>query len=346
VKFFPFRGRRSPDHTYELGAPPARRITYEVRSAPGGTIPVSGTVDRDFYLRLPPEVSNRVRNLAKAIHATARNDSGRIEALSDWFRSNNFTYSRSGLPTGRDSLEKFLFEQRTGHCEFFASSFAIILRAAGVPARLVGGYLGGEYNELGGYYLVTEDLAHVWVEAFVAGEGWRRIDPSSMARNADTFWGKNRPRSPALKLKLAMDSLNHYWNRSVINYDFERQVEIVRNANLRLKGVDAGRIWQKLLPAGIAIALAVVIYLLIRGRGFRMSSREERLLRSFIARFQRDRGERIDPSREGLIAIARRTGDQRVRQFVAIYARAVYRDTPLTPDEHKRLKGLIRQGFR
>ena len=62
----------------------------------------------------------------------------------------------TGLPTGEDALEKFLFESKQGNCEFFASSFALILRGAGVPARLVGGYLGGEYNELGGYFLVSE----------------------------------------------------------------------------------------------------------------------------------------------------------------------------------------------
>lgn len=346
VKFLPFRGKRAPDHAYELATPPSRRTSYEVRSALVDAIPVTRLSDRDYYLRLPPDIPPRTRELAASVRSTARSDSGRIVALSNWFRAGNFSYSRSNLPTGRDSLETFLFKQRKGHCEFFASSFATILRAAGVPARLVGGYLGGDYNELGGYYLVTGNMAHVWVEAFVEGTGWLRIDPSAMAVNADSFWGKNRPRSATLRLRLMMDYLDHYWNRSVINYDFESQVGIVREVNRRFRGIDAAGIWKKLQTAGIAVALVVVGCLIARNMRFGGKGREERLLRRFVTQYRRDLGETIDPSREGLTAIALRTGNRQVREFVEIYTGAVYRDRQLTTDEYKSLKELLRQGFK
>lgn len=345
LKLAPFRGRRYPDHTFELNAPPPRRTSYEVRSILTDTTPVTGNIDRNYYLRLPSGLSGRILELSGRIRATGKGDAERIEALSAWYRNGSFTYARSGLPTGRDSLEQFLFDRRTGHCEFFASSFAIVLRAAGVPARLVGGYLGGDYNELGGYYLVTDDMAHVWVEAFVAGEGWRRIDPSSMARNAGAIWGGKRARTLGQQLRLSLDAFNYYWNRGVIAYDFERQVEIVRGANLRLKRLDAGRIWKRLLPAGIVISTAVALYLMMRGGWFKRRSPEERLLLRFVARLNRDRGESIEPSREGLLTIARRTEDRRVNEFVAIYAGAIYRDRQLSAEERRRLNEIVRQGF-
>jgi transglutaminase-like putative cysteine protease len=157
-----------------------------------------------------------------------------VELLEAYFRTNKFRYSMHGLPTGPNALEQFLFEKRQGNCEFFASSFALVLRAAGVPARLVAGYLGGDYNEMPPPYLVSEDMAHVWVEAFIPGRGWVRIDPSGLALNAGVFWNKPKRHDWLTTLRQTLDSLDYSWNRAVITYDLERQVEAARSIGKRL----------------------------------------------------------------------------------------------------------------
>jgi protein-glutamine gamma-glutamyltransferase len=84
-------------------------------------------------------------------------------------------------------------------------------------------------------------LAHVWVEAFIDGRGWVRVDPSSFARNADEVWGGEKRQSPAMKLRLFLDSLDHTWNRAVVTYDFEQQAEIARIAGKRLQKLEPGK---------------------------------------------------------------------------------------------------------
>ncbi len=183
-------------------------------------------------------------------------------------------------------LSSFSLIKKQGHCEFFASSFALLLRAAGVPCRLVGGYLGGEYNELGGYYLVTDDKAHVWVEAYIEGSGWVRIDPSSFATNAGEVWTTAGSRSLKLRIALVLDSLNYAWNRSVISYDFEQQMNIARNVGSRLQGLNPSKMLRSFTPyfAGILL-LAGLLFAARRVRLF--SSREQRILSRFLKTVER-----------------------------------------------------------
>ncbi len=341
-----FRARSNPDATAELRSSGSRRLSYRADSSVGGLLRVSGGIDRDFYLRLPSGVPQSVTRLAGSIRAAGASDERRVELLERFFRDGGYRYSMQGLATGEHALERFLFETRQGHCEFFASSFAMLARSAGVPARLVGGYLGGDYNDVGGYYLVTEGMAHVWVEVFVSGKGWLRIDPSSFARNADAFWGIQRRRTPLLRLRMALDSLDHAWNRSVIGYDFERQADVARGAARRLHSLTM----KRLLMGGMAVlgALSVValaLFLLLR-RSVLFPPREERLLRSLYRHLERECGVRVQPGRQGLFELAGLVDDERVREFVGIYAGALYRDRRLTDGEYRRLRLLLRAGFR
>ncbi|MEJ2199438.1 MAG: transglutaminase family protein, partial [Desulfuromonadaceae bacterium] len=99
------------------------------------------------------------------------------------------------------------------------------MRLAGVPSRLVGGYYGGEYNQFGGYYLVTEEAAHVWVEALLEDNCWLRIDPSTLADNAGEALLASRSRSLSFGRRL-LDGIDYLWTQSVLTYDFSRQFEI------------------------------------------------------------------------------------------------------------------------
>jgi protein-glutamine gamma-glutamyltransferase len=340
------RSRRSADGVYEYQGRSGKRFTYRAESVTAGILPVAGEIRRSFYLMLPDDMSPRITALAAEIRRTGGSDAGCLEQLEQYFRTGGFSYSRTGLPTGERALEQFLFEKRQGHCEFFAASFALLLRSAGVPARLVGGYLGGEYNDLGGYYLVSEAMAHVWVEAFISGRGWVRVDPSSFARNAGAVWGRPPPKSLLHRLQLTLDSLDHTWNSAVINYDFDRQMTAAQSVGRRLQGFDAKVAFRSLLRYLLIAAGVAGAYLILFHRNRFFPSREERLLRAFYCRVERDLSVKVERGRVGLFELADRTGSPRVRLFADTYAGAVYRDRRLTEDEYRRLRQMTREGFK
>ncbi|MBK5274239.1 MAG: DUF3488 domain-containing transglutaminase family protein [Desulfuromonadales bacterium] len=339
------RLRRSSDGVYEFQGRSGRRFTYGAESVLTGALATTGAINRLFYQTLPDSRSPRITRLSADIRKSATTDARRLEQLETYFRNGGFRYSLTGLPTGEQALEQFLFEKKAGNCEFFASSFARILRGAGVPARLVGGYLGGEYNELGGYYLVSEDMAHVWVEAFIEGRGWLRVDPSSFAQNAGAVWGGAPKRGLLRTLRMTLDALNHSWDSMVISYDFERQVEVVRSAGRHLQGFEARTALRSLLPYLYVSVAAAGLCLVLAYRRRLFPAREERLLRAFYRRVERDCGLKVERGRVGLFELADLTGNRAVRGFVEIYAGAVYRDRHLTEEEYMHLKQLLRLGF-
>jgi transglutaminase-like putative cysteine protease len=339
------RSRRSSDGIYEFQGRPGRRFTYRAESVSTATLPVVGEIKRSFYLAVPDNQPHRIRQLASDIRRTGGSDAGRLEQLEIYFRNGGFRYSSTGLPTGEQALEQFLFEKKQGHCEFFAASFALILRSAGVPARLVGGYLGGEYNELGGYYLVSEDMAHVWVEAFITGTGWVRVDPSSFARNAGAVWGRTPPKGLLHKIRLALDSVDHTWNSAVITYDFQRQVDALQSAGKRLQGIEMNVAIRSVLRYLLAAVGAAAAYMILRYRKRLFPAREERLLRAFYRQVERDFSVTVERGRVGLFELADRTGSSRVRLFADTYAGIVYRDRRLADDEYTRLRQMVREGF-
>jgi len=339
------RSRRSSDGVYEFQGRPGRRFTYRAESASTALLPVAGGIRRPFYLAVPDQQPARIRQLAADIRRRGSSDAGRLEQLEQYFRNGGFLYSKTGLPTGEQALEQFLFEKKQGHCEFFAASFALVLRDAGVPARLVGGYLGGEYNDLGGYYLVRDEMAHVWVEAFISGRGWVRVDPSSFARNAGVLWGAAPQKSLLHRVRLMLDSIDHVWNSAVISYDLERQIEVARTAGTRLQGIDVKTALGSALKYLLAAIAAASAYMILLRRKRLFLSREERLLRAFYRRVERDCSVMVERGRVGLFELADRTGNPRVRLFADTYAGAVYRDRRLSEDEYRRLRQMVSKGF-
>ncbi|HQB38686.1 MAG TPA: transglutaminaseTgpA domain-containing protein [Deltaproteobacteria bacterium] len=336
---------RSPDGVLLQLYPSGRRFSHEAHSFQGGVLAVASAIRRDFYLRLPGSVSPRIRQLVADLVAGIDSDGKRLAALEGYLRNGGYRYAAQDMPIGEDALEQFLFVKKQGNCEFFASALGIMLRLAGVPCRLVGGYLGGEYNQLGGYYQISEDMAHVWVETHVAGQGWLRIDPSSFAVNADAVWS---PRAPGFwkRLVMVVDSAEHAWNRSVVTYDLESQMEIARSAGRRLQRIKGLRLPEVGAPWLLSIASVGVALIIWLWRRWFHLSREQRIIRAFAARVRRDYGLTVVPERQGLYGLARQTGSRRMAEFADIYAGAVYRDRRLTREECGRLRAIIRAGFK
>jgi transglutaminase-like putative cysteine protease len=166
------------------------------------------------YLQLPP-LDARIPRLAQTITAAANNDYDKAAALEFYLR-NNFAYTLQ-LPRvmPRDPLATFLFDRKRGHCEYFASSMAVMLRSLGIPSRVVNGFRTGEFNDLTSQYVVRASSAHSWVEAYFPGYGWIDFDPTPAGPVAThTGWGR---------VMLYMDAMASFWREWVVNYDASHQ---------------------------------------------------------------------------------------------------------------------------
>jgi transglutaminase-like putative cysteine protease len=176
---------------------------------------------RETYLQVPEHLDARIPEFARKITADAPNPYAKSLAMESYLRS-NFAYSLNMTQNAdRDPLAHFLFNSKAGHCEYFASSMAVMLRTLGIPSREVNGFLPGEFNELAGDYIVRASDAHSWVEAYFPGVGWLTFDPTPPS-NDDADLLRSR-------LALYIDWFQLTWNEWVINYDLAHQTTLARN---------------------------------------------------------------------------------------------------------------------
>nr|HEX4314623.1 DUF3488 and transglutaminase-like domain-containing protein [Kofleriaceae bacterium] len=181
------------------------------------------------YLQLPPEITQRTRDLAAKITAGATTDYDRAVAIQTWLTS-NLTYTLELEEPTSEPVDFFLFERKKGHCEYFASAFAVLARAAGIPTRQVNGFLGGEWNEYEGYVAVRAGDAHSWDEVYFAGYGWVTFDAtpaSDQLGRGGTGW--------RARLGRYMDTLRFQWTKWVIEYDLASQLGLFRDVGSTLK---------------------------------------------------------------------------------------------------------------
>jgi len=174
------------------------------------------------YLQLP-NVDPRVMTLARQITAPAASDYERATLLENYLQT-NFAYTLDlGDRVPADPIANFLFERKRGHCEYFASSMAVMLRTLGIPSRIVNGFRGGEFNDLTDSYIVRAREAHSWVEAYFPGHGWITFDPTP----ASSF----SPSAGWRRVLLYLDAAKEFWRDWVVNYDFMRQIDVSRRAD-------------------------------------------------------------------------------------------------------------------
>lgn len=192
---------------------------------------------RDAYLRLPADRNPRSHALARQLRQRAESDAAFVDATLAMFRREEYFYTLEPPRLERDSVDDFLFNTRRGFCEHFASAFTMLARAAGIPARLVTGYHGGEFNPMGGYLIVRQSDAHAWSEVWLEGRGWTRVDPTAavaperIERGLDAAMSANEPvpgrllrNTPFLAdLRLAWDAANTFWNDQIVEYSADQQ---------------------------------------------------------------------------------------------------------------------------
>ncbi len=277
-------GRLTPDF-YAIAPQPLReRVRYRVRSHTR-----YNTGPPTFYqiqrgLRLPAGRNPRAVALGRSLRQRFDDEGAIVEALLKHFREQPFVYTLSPpLLDGPDPVDRFLFESREGFCEHYAAAFVTVMRAAGVPARVVTGYQGGELNPVGDYLIVRQRDAHAWAEVWLRGRGWVRVDPTAAVaperveqglaegeageRGAIRFSGTERDVVGRWlrQLRFGADSLNNAWNQWVLGFDREAQRKLLERLGLRVSH------WRDLLaPLAAAVALVLLVsalFILRRERG-------------------------------------------------------------------------------
>ncbi len=313
-----------------------RRIKYDAISIISDSL-VDDNIDIDKYLQLPEKGLKKIR---ESVEKLSKNNTKKetINEILTFLKYGQYKYSLKNLPLTGNPLEEFLFNYKYGNCEYFASAMAVMLRIAGIPSRLVGGYLGGYYNKTGGYYLVTQKNAHVWVEAYLDGR-WIRLDPTPAP--LDGYVSQN---DLLLNLRLLLDTINHYWNALIISYDLERQFSIIKSIGA-IRNAEINIVSKKDLisyaPLFFFIILLCVIFYYLLNR----KSREEIIISHFLNRLKRYGIERKES--EGLEELASRIKEDRIKtvslKFVREFETRFYKDRRLTKKDIKLLNDIIKE---
>lgn len=217
-------------------------------------------------LQLPAGFNPRTAQLVAELTGATPDPAARIARVLDYFRNGNFIYTLRPPRLGRDSVDEFIFDTRRGFCEHFASAFVVMMRTAGIPARVVTGYQGGEINPIDGVMVVRQSDAHAWAEVWLDGRGWVRVDPTAAANpiRIDSGLAASLPEGELLPLMMRpafewlrdmryqWEALSNAWNEWVLGYNPDRQRRLMES--LGFKEPD----WKTLgaiVGAGIATLL-------------------------------------------------------------------------------------------
>jgi protein-glutamine gamma-glutamyltransferase len=262
-----------PSFDYQLiaPAPVSRTISYRLQSyLQHRTDDQLSAAARRLDLQLPPGRNPRSVELAHSLRAGADGDRPYIDAVLDYLRRGGFTYTLEPPLLNLDSVDDLLFRTREGFCGHYASAFAMLMRAGGVPARVVTGYLGGIWNHYGEYLYITQSDAHAWTEVWLDGQGWVRIDPTAVVapgrlteelddllpaeatghrRLLDSAWIRNTVQ--------AWQGLNAWWQDQFIGFNFARQLGLLGRLGIRNHDLQALAL---LLAAGAGTWLALIAW--------------------------------------------------------------------------------------
>ena len=227
----------SGDHIYWGSGNPS----YEAVSVDGQPEPEalraarSGFAPARTHFTQLPRVSQRTRDLARSLTQGLDNNYDRAVAIEE-FLHNEFAYTLELPRSARQAtLEYFLFDRREGHCEYFSTAMAVLLRTLGIHTREVNGFLGGQWNDFGQYLAVTQNEAHSWVEVWFPGYGWVPFDPTPAGAGSSealTSW--------LWPGRFLLDGLQHRWNKWILDYDQESQSGLLRRVSELLRRDEPG----------------------------------------------------------------------------------------------------------
>lgn len=259
-----FMGRQ---HELARMQPIDQRITYSAQSYTNYRLNNNMPgMDRDWYTRLPESANPRTVALAREMYANAESSEDYINQVLRKFNREEYFYTLEPPPLGSNPVDRFLFDTRQGFCEHYASAFAVLMRAAGIPSRVVLGYQGGEINPMGEYMIVRQADAHAWNEVWLPGRGWYRVDPTgavaperiqegrsgAMFGGIGASWGLSAPSELLYQLTLTWDALNTKWNEWILAYGPDNQGKFMEW--LGMEDPD----WRKMMLTLVAVLILLI----------------------------------------------------------------------------------------
>lgn len=300
--------------------------------------------DPKDYLDLPSYISPSLKRLAEELSKGAKSDKEKLKRVIEHF-SKGYQYTLKLEKYEGDPLDYFLFVSKKGNCEYYASATALLLRIMGIPARVVGGYKGSIWNHFGGYHIVTNSMAHVWVEAYVDGN-WLRVDttPPYLApatKNISSF-------------ALLRDSIVSFWYSNIVGYSSEKQLRLFTNIrkgiktelkveNLRKRFIQA--LYFFLLISSLYIILNTLLRLRRTPKNLYLKMKELLVKKGIV--------EERDLPEELLSKCKDKDYYQMVKFIVSLYQRYKYSPYKIYPDEIsegyrtlKKLKESIHNSYR
>jgi transglutaminase-like putative cysteine protease len=237
--------RMTRELQWQADTPIREPLRYQAQGYPqfrhGPLVPMASLQD---YLALPADLNPRTRQWGDALRRDPQlpDNAARINAALARLRDGGYRYTLEPGVSGPHSADEFWFDSKQGFCEHIASAFVVLMRATGIPARVVTGYQGGERNALDGFWVVRQSDAHAWAEVWLAGQGWLRVDPTAaVAPGRVGSLQRLRPPpgviasalgavSPGLLLqwRALWEAANNRWNQWVLNYNQSRQLNLLR----------------------------------------------------------------------------------------------------------------------
>lgn len=269
----PLELSRGPEGEVRYSGDGAHGLRYDAYLAKDGELIAEPIGDRSRYLEIPADTPDRVALLAHEWADPQPTPYLKAKAIEEHLK-HDFKY-QLGSPSGGkpQPVDHFLFESKRGHCEFFSTSMALMLRAIGIPSRNVTGFVGGTYNRFGRYYAVRQGDAHSWVEAYLDDpvRTWVTFDPTPTSgaqplQDTSGAW---------VYLRDLVEALSQRWNRYVIGYDLKTQVRIFEDLSRRYErlraqtGANRGAMEKVTRPsvvAGAVLLLGVLAYAYWRRR--------------------------------------------------------------------------------
>ena len=241
---------------------------------------------RQRTTNLPSGSNPRARELANLLYAAATSDADYVNRVLIYYADEEFVYTLAPPVLGDNDIDEFLFDSQRGFCEHYAGSFVFMMRTAGIPARIVLGYQGGEYNALANYIAVHQFDAHSWAEVWYEGRGWVRVDPTRMVSperiqrglesavadentflaNSPLSWLKYRQLLWLQDLRQQLDAIGHYWDNWVVGYNPRTQLEFL---STYFENINASRLGLLMLTT-FFVLLGIVALFVLRTRNTRL----------------------------------------------------------------------------
>ena len=306
-----------------------KRLKYKAYSIATKNYKIN-KIDRKIYLQLPENLPEKLLSLKRRIKT--------ISDIKTFFKNQNLTYTLKGLPFSQHPTTDFLFKTKKGNCEYFASAFAILLRLIKIPSRIIAGYKGGIYSNLGNYYIVTQKDAHVWVEAYIK-KRWVRIDPVNFAKNR--FQANNIRKY--LDFKLILDFINYFWITHFINYDFNTQFQIFKKIAYLNFNKKFLKIFFKFLCYGILLFFLLFIVFKLTKQKI-INRKDKGLIEIFLNKLEKSGYKR--KSNESLYELIDRIDDSELKfqaeKFVSKFYEIYFTDTDLNKKRIAELKEILK----